>query len=158
MSAQASVSEAESSEVSRDQSYEDFPIRDVLLFPEERLIAPFETRTITIAPESRALVQRIVMHRSIAARLVLVQILVGDAPRTRVGSGSCEIFLFDVPNWAPSRMVISPEEPLRLVVRNMLDQPLKSAGSVIVGVQSLPSFEVYRMRSKLFGHHAGDGT
>lgn len=131
----------------------DFPVRDVLLFPEERLIAPFETRTITIVPEVRALVQRIVMHRSIAARLVLVQLLVGEDPRTRAGSGSCEIFLFDVPNWAPSRMVITPEEPLRIVVRNMLDQPLKSAGSVIVGVESVPTFEVYRARGKLFGGH-----
>lgn len=138
------------------QEREDFPVRDVLLFPEERLIAPFETRTITVVPETRALVQRIVMHRSIAARLVLVQLLVGDHPRTRAGSGSCEIFLFDVPNWAPSRMVITPDEPLRIVVRNMLDQPLKSAGSVIVGVASVPSYETYRIRNKLFGGHGVD--
>lgn len=136
---------------------EAFPIRDVLLFPDERPIAPFETRTIVVVPETRSLVQRIVMHRSIAARLVLVQMLVGESPRTRAGSGSCEIFLFDVPNWAPGKMVITPEEPLRIVVRNMLDQPLKSAGSVIVGVSSLPSFEVYRARSKLFGGHGGHG-
>lgn len=143
--------------VERGERGEEFSVRDVLLFPEERLIAPFETRTITVVPEVRSLVQRIVMHRSIAARLTLVQILVGDLPRTRAGSGSCEIFLFDVPNWAPSKMIITPEEPLRIVVRNMLDQPLKSAGSVIVGVSSVPTFEVYRARTKLFGGMGGSG-
>lgn len=115
-----------------------YSIRDMLLFP-DMLVGPSESVTIEVMPEVESLVQRIVFHRSIAARFTLSQILVGDVPRTRVGSGSCEVFLADVPNWAPARMVISPEAPLRLRVRNMIaDQGFRISGSVIIGVEELP--------------------
>lgn len=133
-----------------------FPHRDILLFP-DRLIPPFETDFIDVYPEVESHVQRVVMHRSIAARLTLLQILVGDQPRTRVGAGSCEIFLSDVPNWAPSGMIITPEAPLRLYVRNMLGDGLKISGTVIVGVAELPKIEPRPARRGLFGFGGSGG-
>ena len=136
----------------RDEFEARYPIRDLLLFP-DKMIAPFEAAVIEVVPEAECLVQRIVMHRSIAARLVLVQLHVGDTPRTRPGAGSCEIFLSDVPNWAPARLVIRPDAPLRISVRNMVDQGLKISGTVIVGVAELPEIPAVetRPRRKLFG-------
>ena len=128
---------------------EDYPHRALLLFPEQ-LIAPFETTEIKVESDVEAVVHRVVMHRSIAARLTLMQIWVGTTPKTRVGSGSCEIFLSDVPNWAPTGMVLSPDKPLRLLVRNMLDQPLKSAGTVVVSVKVPYDAEVPKRR-RIFG-------
>jgi hypothetical protein len=132
---------------------DDYPHRALLLFPDQ-LIAPFESTEIEVRADVESLVQRIIMHRSIAARLTLVQLRVGNAPKTRVGSGSCEIFLSDVPNWAPTGMVIAPDRPLRLLVRNMLDQPLKSAGTVVVGVREPYEVEVPKRR-RIFGDEEG---
>ncbi len=140
----------------RDELEARFPHRDILLFP-DRLIPPFETDFIDVYPEVESHVQRVVMHRSIAARLTLLQILVGDQPRTRVGAGSCEIFLSDVPNWAPSGMIITPEAPLRLYVRNMLGDGLKISGTVIVGVAELPKIEPRPARRGLFGFGGSGG-
>lgn len=126
-----------------------YPHRAILLFPDQ-LIAPFESTEIEVVADVECMVQRIVMHRSIAARLTLVQLLVGSEPKTRVGSGSCEIFLSEVPNWSPTGLRLGPDAPLRLRVRNMLDQPLKSAGTVIVGVRAPVTVEVPKRR-RLFG-------
>lgn len=134
-----------------------YSIRDMLLFP-DMLVGPSESVTIEVMPEVESLVQRIVFHRSIAARFTLAQILVGDVPRTRVGSGSCEVFLADVPNWAPARMVITPEAPLRLRVRNMIaDQGFRISGSVIIGVAELPLLPQLPARRGLLGGLGGLG-
>lgn len=130
----------------RDSLEAEYAIRDLLLFPEQD-IQPYALSSIEIVPEVESLLQRIVMHRSIASRLALVQMFVGDTPRTRVGSGSCEIFLADVPNWSPGHMVFSPAEPLRILVRNMLEQPLRLTGTVVVGVKELPKFEKVQRRT-----------
>lgn len=106
--------------------------KNVILFGEETFL-PQRPATIRIAPErDSVLVGRIVMHRTIATKLVLKRIFVGKTPKTNPGSGSCEIFLADVPNWTPHGMIISPNEPLVLLVQNPLDIPLKAFGSVIV--------------------------
>lgn len=134
----------------RDEFEGRYPIRDTLLFPDMG-ISPYGEAVIEVYPEVPSHVQRIVMHRSIAAKLTLLQILVGDAPRTRLGAGSCEIFLSEVPNWCPARMEITPQAPLRLRVRNMVDLGLRVSGTVIIGVAELPKLESRVPRRGLFG-------
>lgn len=115
----------------------DYKVRNILFFTPGEIPAhsehyPSKTFTIEVMPVVECLVQRIVMHASIAKRLALKQILVGQRPVTPAGNGSCEIFLYDVPNWTPSRMVITPERPLLIIVKNWDDRPYKTAGSVVV--------------------------
>lgn len=117
------------------RAYERFTKRNVLPFKPgtiQRGIPNALVQTIEVEPEVECLVQRIVMHASIAKRLVLVQILAGDTPKTPSGSGSCEIFMYDIPNWTPDEIIISPKNPLIILVRNWDDRPYKIVGSVVV--------------------------
>lgn len=108
-----------------------FNVRDVVLFePHEG--ARRTSFMIEAVPEEECLAARIVMHKSIATRLLLRQIFIGDKPRGRAGMGTCEIFLADVPNWTPDNLIITPDKPLRMFVTNMTDMDLKVVGTVIV--------------------------
>lgn len=118
-------------EAVRDTSRDAFDVRDLLFFP-PKTAGVHEAFPIVITPDEESLVARIVMHKSIAARLILRQIAVGDRPRGKGGAGTCEVFLADVPNWTPDNIVITPERPLVLHVTNVADIPLRILGSVVV--------------------------
>mgnify|MGYP001562944546 CR=1 FL=1 len=115
----------------REVSREAFEVRDLLFFP-PKTAAVHEAFSIVVTPDEESLVTRIVMHKSIAARLMLRQISVGEKPRGRGGAGTCEVFLADVPNWTPDNIVITPEMPLVLHVTNVADVNLRILGSVVV--------------------------
>jgi len=120
-----------SRDTARAESREAFDVRDILFFP-AMTAGVLEAFPIVITPDEESLVTRIVMHKSIAARLMLRQISVGDKPRGRGGAGTCEVFLADVPNWTPDNIIITPERPLVLHVTNVADVALRVLGSVVV--------------------------
>lgn len=116
-----------------------FRIRDQILFhPGD--IYPERKYPIIITPsEGRgaARVERIIMHRSIATKLVLEAIVHGSNI-IQHGSGSCEVFLAEgVPNWTPEGIVITKEAPLVLHVFNPTApapgaRPLRVIGNCVV--------------------------
>jgi hypothetical protein len=107
--------------------------RDIILL-DEKNIAAGRPDVIEIKPskeQGRCLLHRIVMHKSCAGKLALVKIEHAGRIRSQ-GSGSCEIFLAEVPNWTPQNIYISEAEPLRLHVVNRNPLPLFVVGSAIV--------------------------
>lgn len=116
-----------------------FRMRGMVLFPAGAIHAG-EKYPIVIAPrEDRgdARVERIVMHRSIATKLILEAVTHNGVVLMR-GSGSCEVFLAEnVPNWSPEGVIITAKTPLVIHVFNPAEpapmlRPLRIIGNAVV--------------------------
>lgn len=108
-----------------------FTVRCVYNFLEEE-IPPSRGHVIVIVPDEEVLLQRIVMHHSIARHLRFRGLTTRGTPlRGRPKSGTCEIFYAEVPNWTPHGIVFSPERPLEIYVKNENERSWLSTGSVI---------------------------
>lgn len=110
-----------------------FNVRDLILL-DEMTIAPGRPAEIVIKPtkyQGRSLIHRIVMHKSVAGKLALTKMMIGERDITK-GSGSCEIFLVEVPNYTPQKIYIEEDRPFRLFVVNRNTVPLNVVGEVCI--------------------------
>lgn len=117
-----------------DESRSAFRVRDVIFFKKAE-ISQYREYDIVIAPaEGEALVERIIMQKGMASRLILERMRLGAKPIGGDGvvAGDCQMFLVDVPNWTPHNLVISPIVPLVLTVRNMIGVGVKIVGQAII--------------------------
>jgi len=109
-----------------------FDVRDIILL-DEMSIASGRAAEIIIRPnkfQGRSLVHRIVMHKSMA-KLALTRMAHGEREISK-GSGSCEIFLVEVPNYTPQKIYIDENTPLKLSVVNRTQFPLNVIGQVSI--------------------------